>query len=88
MMNIIFISSHQNLACSAFCMNYCINEAWHEGDQPMAKTTAFRLFSLLCLVSLIFLSTILCASSKAGVTNLLRLRATQVSEGRATTTDL
>ncbi len=52
----------------SFCMNYCINAAWHGGNQPVALlrcneaqvalTAAFRSSALLGLVSLIFLLTI------------------------------
>ncbi len=51
-----------------FCMNYCINAAWHGVDQPVALLrcneaqaaliAAFRSSALLGLVSLIFLLTI------------------------------
>ncbi len=53
---------------ASFCMNYCINAAWHGGDQPVALLrcneaqaaliVAFRSSALLGLVSLIFLLTI------------------------------
>ncbi len=53
---------------ASFCMNYCINAAWHGGNQPVALLrcneaqvaliAAFRSSALLGLVSLIFLLTI------------------------------
>ncbi len=57
-----------NTWLGSFCMNDCINAAWHEGDQPVALLrcneaqvaliAAFRSSALLGLVSLIFLLTI------------------------------
>ncbi len=32
----MFISMHSILGCASFCLNYCINAAWHGGDQPVA----------------------------------------------------
>ncbi len=32
----MFISMHWILGRASFCMNYCINAAWHEGNQPVA----------------------------------------------------
>ncbi len=32
----MFISTHLILGWASFCMNYCINAAWHGGDQPVA----------------------------------------------------
>ncbi len=64
----MFISMHSILGWASFCMNYCINAAWHGVDQPVALlrcneaqvslTVAFRSSALLGLVSLIFLLTI------------------------------
>ncbi len=56
------------LGRGSFCFNYCLNSAWHGGDQfvsllrcmeaQVALTVAFRSSALLGLVSLIFLLTI------------------------------
>ncbi len=64
----MFISMHSILGWASFCMNYCINAAWHGGDQfvamlrcneaQVALIAAFRSSALLGLVSLIFLLTI------------------------------
>ncbi len=64
----MFISMHSILGWGSFCMNYCINVAWHGGHQPVAllrcneaqvaSIAAFRSSALLVLVSLIFLLTI------------------------------
>ncbi len=32
----MLISTHSILSWASFCFNYCINVAWHEGDQPVA----------------------------------------------------
>ncbi len=32
----MFISMHSKLGWASFCMNYCINAAWHGGNQPVA----------------------------------------------------
>ncbi len=32
----MLISMHSILGRASFCMNYCINAAWHRGDQPVA----------------------------------------------------
>ncbi len=32
----MFISMHLILGRASFCMNYCINAAWHGGNQPVA----------------------------------------------------
>ncbi len=32
----MFISTHSILGWASFCMNYCINAAWHGGNQPVA----------------------------------------------------
>ncbi len=63
-----FISMYSILGWASFCMNYCINAAWHGGNQPVALLrcnedqvaliAAFRSSALLGLVSLIFLLTI------------------------------
>ncbi len=65
----MFMSMHSILGWGSFCMNYCINAAWHGGNQPVALLrcneaqvtliAAFRSSVLLGLVSLIFLLTIL-----------------------------
>ncbi len=65
----MFISMHSILGRGSFCMNYCINAAWHGGDQSVALLrcseaqvaliVSFRSSALLGLVSLIFLLTIL-----------------------------
>ncbi len=64
----MFISMHSILGWTSFCMNYCINAVWHEGNQPVtllrcnkaqvSLTVSFRSSALLGLVSLIFLLTI------------------------------
>ncbi len=64
----MFISMHSILGWASFCMNYCINAAWHRDNQPVALLrcneaqvaliAAFRSSALLGLVSLIFLLTI------------------------------
>ncbi len=63
-----FISMYSILGWASFCMNYCINAAWHGGNQPVALLrcnedqvaliAAFRSSALLGLMSLIFLLTI------------------------------
>ncbi len=32
----LLISMHSILGWASFCMNYCINTAWHGGNQPVA----------------------------------------------------
>ncbi len=32
----MLISMHSILGWASFCMNYCINAAWHGGNQPVA----------------------------------------------------
>ncbi len=32
----MFIYMHSILGWASFCMNYCINVTWHEGNQPVA----------------------------------------------------
>ncbi len=64
----VLISMHSILGWASFCMNYCINVAWHGVNQPVALLrcneaqvaliAAFRSSALLRLVSLIFLLTI------------------------------
>ncbi len=64
----MFISMHSILGWASFCMNNCLNAAWHGGNQPVALLrcneaqvaliVAFRSSALLGLVSLIFLLTI------------------------------
>ncbi len=64
----MFVSMHSILGWASFCMNYCINAAWHEVDQSVtllrcneaqvALIAAFRSSASLGLVSLIFLLTI------------------------------
>ncbi len=64
----MFISMHSILGWASFCMNYCINAAWHGDIQPVALLRCneaqvaliveFRSSALLGLVSLIFLLTI------------------------------
>ncbi len=58
----MFISMHSILGWASFCMNYCINAAWHGGnlwhcsgvmEAQVALITAFRSSALLGLVSLI-----------------------------------
>ncbi len=59
----MFISMHSILGWASFCMNYCINAAWHGVDQSVALLrcneaqvaliAAFRSSELLGLVSLI-----------------------------------
>ncbi len=59
----MFISINSILGWGSFCMNYCINAAWHEDNQPVtllrcneaqiALIAAFRSSALLGLVSLI-----------------------------------
>ncbi len=36
LMKSMFISMHSILGWASFCMNYCINAAWHGGNQPVA----------------------------------------------------
>ncbi len=65
----MYISMHSILGRGSFCMNYCINAAWHGGIQSVALLrcneaqvaliAALRSSALLGLVSLIFLLTIL-----------------------------
>ncbi len=31
-----YVSMHSILGWTSFCMNYCINAAWHGGNQPVA----------------------------------------------------
>ncbi len=64
----MFISMYSILGWASFCMNYCINAAWHGDNQSVALLrcneaqvvwiVAFRSSALLGLVSLIFLLTI------------------------------
>ncbi len=64
----MFISMHSILGWASFCMNYCINAAWHGDNQPVALLrcneaqvaliVAFRSSALLSLLFLIFLLTI------------------------------
>ncbi len=59
----MLISMHSILGRASFCMNYCINAAWHGGNQPVALLrcneaqvaliAASRSSALLGLVSLI-----------------------------------
>ncbi len=54
----MFISMHSILGWASFCMNYCINAAWHGGNQPVALLrfngsqvaliAAFRSSALYC----------------------------------------
>ncbi len=56
------------LGRGSFCFNYCLNSAWHGGDQFVALlrcmeaqvslTVAFSLSAFICLLFLIFLLTI------------------------------
>ncbi len=65
-MNLLYMYSI--LGRGSFCFNYCLNSAWHGGDQfvallrcygsPVALIVAFRSSALLGLVSLIFFLTI------------------------------
>ncbi len=64
----MFISINSILGWASFCMNYCINAARHEDNQPVTLLrcneaqidliAAFRSSASLGLVSLIFLLTI------------------------------
>ncbi len=64
----MLISMHSILGWTSFCMNYCINAAWHRDNQAVtllrcneaqvAFIAVFRSSALLGLVSLIFLLTI------------------------------
>ncbi len=36
LLKIMLISMHSILGWASFCMNYCINAAWHGGNQPVA----------------------------------------------------
>ncbi len=64
----MFISMYSILGWASFCMNYCINTAWHGDNQPVTLLrcnevqvvliAAFSSSALLGLVSLIFLLTI------------------------------
>ncbi len=59
----MFISMHSILGWASFCMNYCIDAAWHGDNQTVALLrcneaqvtliAAFRSSALLGLVSLI-----------------------------------
>ncbi len=48
----MFISMHSILGWASFCMNYCINAAWHEGDQPVAllRCNEAQVLQLICIV--------------------------------------
>ncbi len=69
LMKSMFIYMHSILGWASFCMNYCINAAWHRGNQPVALLrcneaqvaliAAFRSSALLGLVSLVFFLAIL-----------------------------
>ncbi len=64
----MFISIHSILGWASFCINYCINVAWHGGNQPVALLrcngrsgcfdNGLRSSELLGLVTLIFFLTI------------------------------
>ncbi len=64
----MFISMHSILGWAFFCINYCINAAWHGGDQPVTLLrcngspgcfdSGLQVICMLGLVSLIFLLTI------------------------------
>ncbi len=64
----MFISLYSILGWASFCMNYCINAAWHGGNQPVALLRCneaqvaliapFRSSALFGLGTLIFLLTI------------------------------
>ncbi len=68
------------LGRGSFCFNYCLNSAWHGGDQFVALlswleaqvslTVAFSSSAFFGLLFLIFLLTIPHRSSMAGVPNL------------------
>ncbi len=54
----MFISMHSILGWASFCMNYCINAAWHGGNQPVALLRCNRSpgcfdSSLVSLISLL-----------------------------------
>ncbi len=36
LLKIMFISMYSILGWASFCLNYCINAAWHGGNQPVA----------------------------------------------------
>ncbi len=75
----MLISMHSILGRASFCMNYCINAAWHGANQPetllrsneaqVASIATFRSSALLGLVTLIFLLTIPHRFSMAAVIN-------------------
>ncbi len=68
-----------------FCFNYCLNAAWHGGDQFVALlrwyeaqvslTVAFSSSACFDLLSLIFLLTILIDSLCSGLVSLLASQA-------------
>ncbi len=64
----MFISMHSILGWASFCMNYCINVAWHGGNQPVALLrcngspgcfdSSLQVICIVGLVYFIFLLTI------------------------------
>ncbi len=78
----MLISMLSILDCASFCMNYCINAAWHGGNQPVALLrcngspgcfdSVIMSSALLGLVSLIFLLTISHRFSMVSVFSSLR----------------
>ncbi len=36
----MFTSMHSILGLASFCMNYCINAAWHGGNEPVARSSS------------------------------------------------
>ncbi len=48
----MFISMYSILGWGSFCMNYCINVAWHGVDQPVAllRCNEAQVLQLICIV--------------------------------------
>ncbi len=48
----MFISMHSILGWASFCMNYCINVAWHGVDQSVAllRCNEAQVLQLICIV--------------------------------------
>ncbi len=48
----MFISMHSILGWASFCMNYCIDAAWHGDDQPVAllRCNEAQVLQLICIV--------------------------------------
>ncbi len=48
----MFISVHSILGLGSFCMNYCINAAWHGVDQSVAllRCNEAQVLQVICIV--------------------------------------